>query len=357
MKEGWWHTAHRRLRQTFLATDRGVQTTSGQLAGAVSTAVVYPLDTIRFRYMSQDGTLLRRHNGGVRYTGVVSAMRLIVRDEGVQALFRGVGVAVGGSAYTWGAYFYLYRTYQLAIAPFAQLEGQGASMVSQFVARFGTDTLCSTSASVSAAVLTTPIWLIKTRMQVEDVRLRDVAKCDGTPPPRCYRNFRTGVLHAVRSDGPLSLWRGLNTQLLMAIPNGVNIPLYEAMKRWYLATRRSPSAAEGGSAPSEERRVAALPFAAIVIFSSLSRGCIAVLTNPLFVIRTRLQDMRSRSDHTGGVAPTYVNTFDVLRHIRRTEGCSALFRGLSASLMLTIPRTCLYMILLEYFTEALSAQR
>lgn len=56
-----------------------------------------------------------------------------------------------------------------------------------------------------------------------------------------------------------------------------------------------------------------------------------VLTNPLFVVRTRLQTQFLRQE--AGKAPMYKGTFSTLVKIYRTEGIASLYRGLTASIL------------------------
>ena len=80
--------------------DRPLQTVEasamGAIAGAFTGAVTTPLDVIKTRLMVQGST--------AQYKGLVDAFRVILREEGPRAFFKGVGprvtwIGIGGSVF------------------------------------------------------------------------------------------------------------------------------------------------------------------------------------------------------------------------------------------------------------------
>jgi solute carrier family 25 folate transporter 32 len=262
--------------------------------------------------MAQDGTAARTNNGKY-YTRLTESVRVILKDEGPRALFRGAHVGIAGASASWGIYMYTYRSGQAFVARFGGCDPN-----------FVTDTAVSTSASLLNACITCPIWLIKTRMQVEDASLHAIAP---NAVKRNYASFRGGVSHVVATEGVPALWRGLRMQLAMSATNGVYLPLYEVLKRYTLQFRDRDS----------------LEMWEIISCSTVSKSVIAFITNPLFVLRTRLQDARSRS--VPGVE--YVSVVQSARMIYRREAIGGFFRGVVPSVALTAPRAALCMVLME----------
>jgi solute carrier family 25 (mitochondrial folate transporter), member 32 len=302
--------------------ERTMHTVASQVAGALSTFAVAPLDTVRYRYMAQDGTAARTNNGKY-YTRLTESVRVILKEEGPRALYRGAHVGIAGASASWGIYMYTYRT------------GQAASAQSGFGGNFFTDSVVSTGASLLNACVTCPIWLIKTRMQVEDATKGLSANAEATATPRHYRTFTGGVRHVVTSEGVPALWRGLRMQLAMSATNGVYLPLYEVLKRYTLRLRSRET----------------LDSWEIILCSTVSKSVIAFVTNPLFVIRTRLQDARSRS--VPGVE--YISVGQSARMIYRREALGGFFRGVVPSVALTAPRAALCMVLMEELMAAFRA--
>jgi solute carrier family 25 folate transporter 32 len=299
----------------YIATDdRARNTVASQFAAAISTVVVCPLDTVKVRFMSQDGTASRTHNGHY-YTRIRQGVTCIVREEGVRALYRGGHVAVFGATVSWGTYVFLYRSGQAAMSGY----GEGH--------RFLVDSFVSTTASLTNAMLTSPIWMLKTRMQIDDVAAYQ-AGVRGH-----YATFIGGARHVLQSEGALALWKGLRVQLALALMNGFNFPLYEFLKRRVqrLQNRDQLSTPE------------------VIVCSAVAKSALAFGTNPFFVIRTRLQDARYNA--VKGVE--YTGVASTARITYRREGIGGFFRGVTASIALTAPRTALFMVLLERFDQGL----
>ena len=84
--------------------------TSSALAGAASTAVTNPFDTLKTRLQVLPGV----------YTNMWSALVRILREEGVRRLFDGLGLRMGrkalSSALAWTVYEELIRRADLAFS-------------------------------------------------------------------------------------------------------------------------------------------------------------------------------------------------------------------------------------------------
>lgn len=72
----------------------------------------------------------------------------------------------------------------------------------------------------------------------------------------------------------------------------------------------------------------------------------ATATNPIWLIKTRLQLDKSRTEAGGVTARRYKNSLDCVRQVLRQEGIGGLYRGLSASYLGTI-ETALHLVLYE----------
>lgn len=137
-----------------------VQTASGLGAGAISTALLYPLDLVKVRYQVHAQS---RH----AYRSLGHAFRSIVAAEGVGALFRGMSPALYGSAISWGLYMVLYQN---AKDRYARMADRGLIQGSWQYFFSGIE------AGLICVPLTNPIWLVKIRMQVQtNARLQHAA--------------------------------------------------------------------------------------------------------------------------------------------------------------------------------------
>jgi hypothetical protein len=292
-------TGHGRMQDSAV-----LHAVSSQTAGGLSTLAFYPLDVVKVRFMSQDGTAARQHNSVARYTSVPAALRVIVEQEGAAALFRGAPLAVGASAASWGLFMLLYRW----------LDPSGGT-------DFGQSCAASACGNVAVAVATNPLWLIKARMQLEEA---DTRRAGGAA--RQYGTLLGGLRHVVATTGGASLWRGTSAQLLVAVPNALNFPVYEAAKRWRLRA--------SGRAQLSTPEVCAC--------SVVAKVTIAVASHPLVLVKVRLQDTRSR---TGDVQ--YASLGRTVLTVLRREGARGMFRGLVPALAQTVPRGLMQFVIYE----------
>lgn len=287
-------------------------TLASQGASAIATFAFFPLDTVKMRFMSQDGTKERLHNH-TYYRHTFPAIRQIAVSEGVVVLYRGVHVAILGATVAWGVYMYLYRLL-LGHLP--------RGLENSFWGAAGSSLL----ASGASAVFTCPIWLIKTRMQVEEAgRLAAQTAIH-------YGTFRGGLRYMIQTTGYRSLWRGLSAQLLLSVPNCLNVPIYDAAKRW----RR-------GGVDSEEMSVAD-----VTLCASISKISLSLMTHPFFVIKTRLQDHRSMLGEVH-----YMSLHQAVRTTMTREGVPGLYRGFVPSLMQALPRGAAQFLLYEAFLSTM----
>jgi solute carrier family 25 protein 33/36 len=74
----------------------------------------------------------------------------------------------------------------------------------------------------------------------------------------------------------------------------------------------------------------------------------ATATNPIWLVKTRLQLDASRAEAAGSTARRYKNSLDCLRQVIRHEGVRGLYKGLSASYLGTV-ETALHLVLYEQF--------
>jgi solute carrier family 25 (mitochondrial folate transporter), member 32 len=123
----------------------------------------------------------------------------------------------------------------------------------------------------------------------------------------------------LREEGAQGLYRGLSPTLFALLPNwAVYFTVYERLKI-AIGNRVSPNAPSG---PGVHMIAAAGAGAATML-----------ITNPLWVIKTRLQTQTlGLSMGSKGNTVHYKGTLDAFRRITREEGISGLYSGLGPSL-------------------------
>ena len=74
----------------------------------------------------------------------------------------------------------------------------------------------------------------------------------------------------------------------------------------------------------------------------------STLTNPIWLVKTRLQLDKSRATADGANVRQYKNSFDCAKQVIRTEGIPGLYRGLTASYLGTV-ETVLHLVVYKKF--------
>lgn len=179
-------------------------------------------------------------------------------------------------------------------------------------------------AACGAVTFTNPIELIKTRMQLQG------ELSASSDAPRLYRNpiQAAGVIY--RNEGLGGLQQGLLCGYLYQIGlNGCRIGFYEP-SRYYLTEMLFPHQFDAD--------VAQIPQNLLVnVMAGWVLGSAgAVIANPFFLIKTRMQSYnRAKVAVSVGQQTYYRGVWDGMRQIYAAEGVRGLFRGTDAAVLRT----------------------
>lgn len=267
---------------------------AGITSGALSMTLFYPLDFLRTRLHTYDGT----------NKGALRGVQQIIREEGFRGMYRGVKVAVGSHSVGWGMYLTFFRTAQGNIAA---VRGRQSSLG---------DFLAACIAATFTSVAVTPLNLLKTRTQLHDSQKR--------PPKGIFR----GLKFIIQSEGWRSLFRGVGPQLLLSSHTTIQVALYECIKREVFDQQD-------------------LTIVGVAVASAVSKSVASAFCNPLEVCRTRLQDKAN----LGKVG--YTSMKNGFSTIWRNEGVRGLYRGLGMNICRVVPTTVIAFILYEKFLEGI----
>jgi solute carrier family 25 protein 33/36 len=225
-------------------------------------------------------------------------MRDVVRKEGFWALFKGVGPNVIGVAPSKAVYFYAYSSCKRFLNDVAVPNTPWIHMAS------------AGSAGFLTASVVNPIWLIKTRLQLD----------------RHFGAERLTILQCMKrvyqTSGPKGFWKGVTASYVGIFETIVQFVLYEYLRATFV----------GGSTDIRENRDKA-DFVQFMLCGGVSKLFATSLWYPHEVCRTRLREEGSK----------YRTFFQTLTTVRSEEGWRGLYRGLGVHLLRTIPNTAITM--------------
>ncbi|KAI9739954.1 MAG: hypothetical protein M1818_005010 [Claussenomyces sp. TS43310] len=183
---------------------------------------------------------------------------------------------------------------------------------------------------LTAAALTAPLDVLKTRLQSDFYQSQlaaNRAKLGISGPHTHLSPWRSGLLHfretfqilfsVHRVEGWRALFKGLGPNLVGVIPaRSINFYTYGNGKR--LIAERFNDGTEA---------------AWVHLCAAVAAGVVtSTATNPIWLVKTRLQLDKSSTEHAGARAVRrYRNSWDCIRQVVRDEGVRGLYKGMSAS--------------------------
>ena len=291
----------------------------GSAAGGVATLLTHPFDTIKTRFQANDG---RGSGFAIKYSGVVDAVVKICKAEGAAALYKGFVPNLIGSMCAWGLYMFGYNLARSALNSAAPQSPSTPSKAHTASVNF----VSAATAGIISATLTNPIWLIKTRLQLQ----ADAAGA-GTQSSKSVR-YR-GLMHCagciVKEEGAAGLFRGLLPGLFLVSHGAVQFMAYEELKSMW-------GGSDAGSLNSGH----------YLLLGATSKVIASVTTYPFQVIRTRLQMQPNAAAvqvYTGVAATTKL----VLQH----EGVGGFYKGLVPNLIRVVPSSAITLAVYESLSK------
>lgn len=215
---------------------------AGFAGGVVSTSLLLPLDIVKLRLQVTESANPGRPFRSFRVLGG------IIKYEGIRGLYQGWTPAVIGAAVSWGGYFYFYEGFKRKLIEYNVLKQQQLreasceplvactnAKVSNLVSSAAGNVeltsldnffLACTAGAVMVAI-TNPIWLVKTRMQLQ---MRKSSEQHRIKP---YANMMDAFRTIVREEGWLALYKGSGPAMLLTSHGGVQFVVYEYLRKQF----------------------------------------------------------------------------------------------------------------------------
>ncbi|OZJ03895.1 hypothetical protein BZG36_03953 [Bifiguratus adelaidae] len=273
------------------------QALAGFSAGMVSTGILHPLDLVKVRFQV-DETIRSRAFSTKFQSPTWNTLKLLYHQDKLPGLYRGLTASLTGATMSWAMYFWGYSK----IKRWMRDESKPSAALSPWQ-----HLVASELAGLGTAVVSNPVWVIKTRMCT--TRRSD---------PGAYRNVVHGLVRLWRDEGIRGYYRGMVPALFGTAHGALQFMAYEEMKKW-----------RGAGGPDGRR----LENGEYLVMAAGSKIFAAVVTYPYQVLRARLQNAAQKTQYTG--------TMDAIRKMYRAEGLRSFYKGVVINVVRVLPGTCL----------------
>jgi solute carrier family 25 folate transporter 32 len=388
--------------------------------------LLHPFDVIKTRLQVQDGALPPPPSSAAagaaragalplaaaaaaapppQYRGTWDAARTILRTEGPRGLYAGLAPSLIGSAVAWGAYLYLYDRIKAGHRRrlFGGEGGGGEDGGGGDKSGGGGDKsggggeqrlpalwnlVSAAQSGAVVCVLTNPLWLVKTRLALQQAAPAAVAAgaaaaaaaAAAATTARPYRGMLDALARIGREEGLRGYYKGLAPSLLLQTTHGaVQFAVYEELKVLLAAagavavpsaaapspspppppsssSASASSASASAPAPASAYASAAAPTTlAVTAAAFASKLAAAVSTYPAQVVRARLQQ---RFDVQPGRPRelVYASAWGAARVTLAREGLGGFYKGLLPSLLRVMPQSAVTLVVYERAAAALEAR-
>ena len=296
-----------------------------------AAALTSPLDVLRTRLQSdfyQAQILASRNARGIpspsamslprstilHFTETLQMLGTIHRVEGWRALFKGLGPNLVGYVPAKAINFYAY--------------GNGKRMIGEQFYHGKENAWVHLWAAISAGIITgtatNPIWLVKTRLQLD----KSNAERSRGVMSRQYRNSLDCAIKTVRNEGIPGLYRGLTASYLGVSESTIQWVLYEQLKGY--VKKREEALEASGRVPTISDDITSI--VGRLGAAGTAKFVATVLTYPHEVVRTRLRQAPTQNGQL-----KYTGLVQCFKRMIREEGMASLYGGLTPHLLRVIP--------------------
>lgn len=330
-----------------------VDFTAGGIAGCCEALTCHPLDTIKVRMQLQGRAVAAAEQAAkaaklaaeealksgnkaaeeaalkqaaaairpaqaVQKRGFVATGAYIFKKDGIPGLYRGLGAVIAGITPKMAIRFWSFEEFKRL---FTSKDGH-LSTAGIFFAGIG-------AGLVEAVLVVNPTEVVKIRLQAQAHSM-----VDATEGPK-YRNAVHCLYTVIREEGVSAIYRGVAlTAARQATNQGTNFTVYTLLK----AKLAEMQPQYNGLLPGWQTSLI-----------GLISGALGPMSNaPLDVIKTRMQRERAKREESGLKQFTRI-----AKDLVRTEGFSALYRGITPRVMRVAPGQAVTFTVYEWARDAL----
>lgn len=189
---------------------------AGGIAACGAVTATHPFETVKIR-MQLQGELQKQGHQPQHYRGPFHGVSVIVRNEGVRGIYRGLGSAYVYQLLLNGCRLGFYEPMRDALATLLFRDGK--------VQNPAINMICGATSGVMGAMAGSPFFLVKTRLQSFSPFLPV-----GTQ--HVYQNAADGLSRICKAEGFRGLYRGAGAAMIRTgFGSSVQLPTYFFAKR------------------------------------------------------------------------------------------------------------------------------
>ncbi|KAK0101084.1 Mitochondrial oxaloacetate carrier protein [Cadophora gregata] len=279
---------------------------AGGVAGCGAVIASHPFETVKIR-MQLQGELRKTSSQTRIYNGPLHGLKVILRNEGIRGIYSGFGA---GSAYQLllnGSRIGFYEPIRSTLTSLLYADAKKQS--------FGINVFSGALSGIIGAVLGSPFFLVKTRMQT-------YSRVAPMGTQYVYKSTWDALRRVYRVEGLRGLYRGCDAAILRTgVGSSAQLPCYYAAKR-VLVERMNMKEGTGLH----------------LVGSSISGCAVCCLMHPVDTIMARMYNQNGT---------LYRGIFDCLTKTVMTEGLLACYKGFLPHLARILPHTVLTLTIAE----------
>ncbi|EST08388.1 Mitochondrial substrate/solute carrier [Kalmanozyma brasiliensis GHG001] len=274
--------------------------------------------------------------GGRIGNDMMGALNDIVKADGWKGLYRGLSPNVAGNSASWGLYFLWYTMIKERMSANDTTPDPATGEPRKLSA--GQHLLAASESGAITALMTNPIWVVKTRMFTTPQSVANTASSTTAKAPEVYRGLWHGLASIYRTEGVRGWYKGAGLALFGVSNGAIQFMAYEELKKWRtsVAIRNQPGV---------DTSMVKLSNAEYIVMSGVSKVAAILLTYPYQVVRSRIQNHAT--------SHIYPNISTCIRLTYTQEGLRAFYKGLVPNLVRILPGTCVTFVVYENVSWAL----
>uniref|UniRef100_A0A4W3H202 Solute carrier family 25 member 17 n=1 Tax=Callorhinchus milii TaxID=7868 RepID=A0A4W3H202_CALMI len=270
--------------------------------GSVTAMTVFfPLDAARLRLQVDE----KREP-----TSTPVILAEIMREEGLLAPYRGWFPVISSLCCSNFVYFYTFNTLKAICV-------KGHPSKSK-------DLMMGFISGVVNVLLTTPLWVVNTRLKLQGAKFRNDAIQQTN-----YQGILDAFKQIVRREGAMALWNGTFPSLLLVLNPAIQFMFYEGLKRQLRRGRPELTSLE------------------VFVIGAIAKMVATTVTYPLQTVQSLLRFGQQRMGPESRVLGSLRSVIHLLSQRVRRHGMMGLYKGLEAKLLQTVLTAALMFLIYE----------